>query len=156
MANWCNGTLKVRGSKEEVKNFLLGALEPNAQGLFNSIPVEKEIEEDDWSFAISAKRGFYVKGSRRNGVGSNIEFYFEDEKEEYVCVIDDYEAAWDIDVRALVRNSKEYNVDLKIYAFERGMEFNRDIEIHKGEVIKDDTITFNDYDWECIDPRIGG
>lgn len=56
----------------------------------------------------------------------------------------------------MVNISKKYNVDLKIYAFEKGMEFNRDIEIHKGRIIKDNKIEFKDYEWECINPLIGG
>ncbi|MEW4071696.1 hypothetical protein [Bacillus cereus] len=52
--------------------------------------------------------------------------------------------------------SKEYNVDIKIYIFGRGMEFNQDVEIYKGEIIKNVEIEFDDYMWECINPNIGG
>ncbi|MGR5995465.1 hypothetical protein ACT7C9_25025 [Bacillus cereus] len=52
--------------------------------------------------------------------------------------------------------SKEYNVDIKIYAFEKGMEFNQDVEIHKGEIIKNVEIEFDNYMWECINPNMGG
>ena len=46
--------------------------------------------------------------------------------------------------------------DLKLYAFERGMEFNRDIEILNGVLVKDKTITFDNYYWDCVCPLIGG
>ncbi|MBB5146203.1 hypothetical protein HNQ35_001404 [Cerasibacillus quisquiliarum] len=36
------------------------------------------------------------------------------------------------------------------------MEFNQDIEINKGEIIKDEEIKFDDYEWECIYPNLGG
>jgi hypothetical protein len=156
MPNWCEGVLKVRGAKEEVKHFLLGALEPIPDGLFGEIPAKKEVTEDEWELSISAKNGFRVKGGRRDFVENDIVFNFETEDEIKVCTIDGYKAAWDIDVPALTILSKEHNVDLKIYAFERGQEFNRDIEIHKGEIIKDNEITFDHYDWECIHPSIGG
>ncbi|MDX1769930.1 MAG: hypothetical protein R3328_00245 [Planococcaceae bacterium] len=156
MPNWCEGILKVRGTKEEVKSFLLGALQPIPDGIFEPVPVEKEVSEDEWELNLSAKNGFHVKGSRRNFIENSIEFYFDTEGEIKVCAIDGYKAAWDIDVEALVNNSKEYNVDLKIYAFERGQEFNRDIEIHKGSIIKNNEITFDNYDWECINPSMGG
>ena len=46
--------------------------------------------------------------------------------------------------------SKQYDVAFKIYAFERGMEFNIDLEINKGEVIKEEYIEYDNYIWECI------
>lgn len=58
-------------------------------------------------------------------------------------------AAWRIEVEPLVQLSKEYNLDFKIYASERGMQFEQDIEIVKGEVIKNNVIKFDDYELEC-------
>lgn len=57
---------------------------------------------------------------------------------------------------ALTEISKKYNLDFKIYAYERGMQFNIDFEVHKGEVIKCNEIQFDDYIWECTNPNIGG
>jgi hypothetical protein len=156
MPNWCEGVMKVRGSKEEIKKFLLEGLNPIGGGLFGQVPVEKEEKEDEWEFSLKSKHGFHVKGTHRNFIETNIDFYFESEDEIKVCVIDGFKAAWGIDAAPLAQLSKDYNVDLRIYAFERGMEFNQEIEIHKGEIIKDIEIKFGDYDWECINPRIGG
>ncbi|MCB5235468.1 hypothetical protein [Niallia circulans] len=156
MPNWCEGILKVRGTKEEIKTFLLETLQPIPDGLFGQIPVEKEIKEDDWDLTIKAKNGFYVLGTHRNFIENNIEFYFATEDEIKVCVLDGFKAAWGIASTPLADLSKIYNVDLKIYAFERGMEFNQDIEIHKGEIVKDVEIEFNDYTWECVNPILGG
>ncbi len=36
------------------------------------------------------------------------------------------------------------------------MEFNQDVEIYKGEIIKNVEIEFDDYMWECITPNMGG
>ena len=48
------------------------------------------------------------------------------------------------------------SVDMKLYAFEKGMGFNQDILIVKGEIINNLTINFEDYNWECICPTVGG
>lgn len=161
MPNWCVGTLKVRGDKENIKNFLLGALAPlNSTSAIASLLGGKEVpehtvivEEDDWEMTLKTEEGFHVKGSRRNFIESKeISWYLEDN----VLIIYDYRAAWGIDTPALIKLSSEYGVDLKIYAFERGMEFNLDIEIHKGEIVKNNEIKFNDYKWECICPELGG
>ena len=68
----------------------------------------------------------------------------------------DFESAWNIDTDCLRIISKLYDIDFKIYAFEGGMQFNKDIEIIKGKIIKDEEIRFNNYIWECIDPELGG
>ena len=51
---------------------------------------------------------------------------------------------------------KQYNVDMKIYAFECGMCFNQDIEIVDEKIVRNERIKFKDYEWECINPILGG
>ena len=43
-----------------------------------------------------------------------------------------------------------------IHAFERGMQFNQIIEIIDGKITKDEEVEFDDYDWDCICPNLGG
>jgi hypothetical protein len=149
MPNWCSGALKVRGEKEDVKRFLLEGIVP--VGYLGGTK-EPEVSEDEYSLTLKTDlRGFHIKGTHRCFIeGSTIEW------ENDSLLILDVECAWDVDVDGLAEVSKQYNLDFKIYAFERGMQFNRDIEIHKGNVIKNEEIVFEDYEWECIDPRIGG
>ena len=45
---------------------------------------------------------------------------------------------------------------MRIYAFERGLEFNLEIEIIDRKITKDSYFEFQDYVWECICPDIGG
>jgi hypothetical protein len=52
--------------------------------------------------------------------------------------------------------SLKYNIDFRIYGFESGFKFNQDIEIIKGVIIKNKTIKFDNYNWECICPDKGG
>ena len=79
-----------------------------------------------------------------------------EDNDERVIVLEDYKSAWGINVEGLVESSLKFNIDFKILGFELGMEFNQDVEIVKGEVIKNEKITFDDYEWECIRPHIGG
>lgn len=158
MPNWCVGTMKVRGTKENLVNFLKKGFSP-VTWLGSAVPVE--VNEDKYSVSLKCldkAHGFHVKGTHRNFVETNcIEFEFWDEdKETHVMLIENYKAAWGIEANALALLSKTYDIDFKIYAFERGMEFNQDIEVVKGEIVKDDEIQFDDYDWECINPGVGG
>ena len=45
---------------------------------------------------------------------------------------------------------------MRIHAFERGMCFNQIIEIIDGEITKDEEVKFDDYNWDCICPNVGG
>ena len=55
MPNWIRGDLKVRGTKENIKKFLLEGLEPIPKGLFNPEKVKSEIITDDgFEFTIKA------------------------------------------------------------------------------------------------------
>jgi hypothetical protein len=165
MPNWCEGNLKVRGEKENIKRFLLEAFQPIHPAILQMLrpdikAPEVNVTEDKWSMTIESTGtdGFYVKGTRRNFIESNsIEWEIRDEDAEtHILIIENYKAAWGIEAEPLAKLSKEYELDFKIYAFEQGMEFNQDIEIHKGEIIKNDEIQFKDYEWECILPNLGG
>ena len=67
-----------------------------------------------------------------------------------------FESAWDIPKQKLMDISDKHSLDFKIFAYERGMEFNVDFEVSKGEIMKNDEITYDDYEWECPEPNIGG
>ncbi len=151
MPNWCVGTLKVRGKIEDLKRFVLEGLQP-VDFLGEQRPPLKldkygYCEYDDSCWIENTHRGFAY----------DLYIYFDDEEEDEPQVIGlNSKFAWGIDAKQLQETCKKYNVDMKIYAFERGMEFNQDIEIVNGEIVKDDKITFDDYEWECINPIIGG
>lgn len=163
MPNWAEGILKVRGTRANIKQFLKEGLKPipDVSGEIAAMmgrrfeEPEVEIKEDKWDFNMKSKNGFYINGTRRAFIEGNIEWYFDDKHEE-ILTIEAFKQAWGVDVQSFAEISKVYSLDMKIYVFERGMEFNQDIEIHKGEVIKDNEIKFDDYQWECLMPNLGG
>jgi hypothetical protein len=154
--NWCEGDLKVRGSKEDIINFLKGVMQPVD---FLGASGEQKIVEDEFHFKIeplNGEWGFWIAGTHRHFIESkSIDFWFEGEGEQ-VLVIEGFKAAWSINPEALSELSKQYNVDLRVYGFECGMQFNQEVEIHKGKIVKNSDIQFDDYDWECACPRLGG
>lgn len=151
MPNWCEGTLKIRGKQKDVKRFVLEGLRP--VDFFGN---EKEPLNLDKYNNVYSNDSCYIEGTCR-GFVEDLDVYFDDEEDEnIICKALEAKFAWGIEVETLVETSKKYGVDFKIYAFERGMEFNQDIEIIAGEIVKDEEIKFNDYTWECICPNIGG
>lgn len=156
MPNWCTGDLKIRGKKEDLVKFLKECLV--STGYFGISNEEVAIEEQKYMTTFSLKNSkFHIKGTRRSFIDSEcIEIWWDNNGEEEIIILEDYETAWALDTEALTKLSKEYNIDFKIFAFERGMEFNLDYEVVKGEVVKNKEITFDNYRWECISPMIGG
>lgn len=164
MPNWCKGNLKIRGKKgniikflEEGTSLLEGFWEPKE--IKPKIQIndcdEIEIENIDEVKGIDC---LYIKGTRRNFIDpieNEIYIHDTDEEEQIIC-LKNFKAAWGIDADALKVISKRYGIDIKIYAFEAGMEFNQDIEIVKGKIIKDEEIKFKNYVWECVEPNLGG
>lgn len=164
MPNWCKGTLKVRGKKENIIKFLEDGTSL-LDGLWEPKEIKPKLKINDCDAIeienIDKLKGIdclYIKGTRRHfidPVESEIFVYDGKEKEVIIC-LKNFRAAWGIDADALRVISTRYDIDFKIYAFECGMEFNQDIEIVKGKIIKNEEITFDNYYWECIEPEIGG
>lgn len=150
MPNWCEGTLKIRGEKEDVINFLKNGITPI--GLMGDT-AEPEIEETEYHTMVKTEKGgFYLEGTRRGFIEESSIWY---EYDRDVLAVE-YKQAWGLDPEQLRAISEKFNIDLKIYAFEKGMEFNEHVEIHKGVIMKNEEIKFDDYDWECPCPNIGG
>ena len=68
----------------------------------------------------------------------------------------EFKAAWNVESEPYIELSKAYNVDIKIEAFERGMEFSRFVLIENGELKEDKGIEYDDYVWDCVMPNLGG
>lgn len=169
MPNWAEGNLKIRGSEKDIIAFLKGALvgipdigasmKAALHGGEIEVP-EVETTEDNFNIVFSSKNGLHIQGTRRAFIEGDVDYWFsedeDDEPKPIVFVIDNFKQAWAVHANDYAFLSLKYNIDIQINAFERGMEFNQVIEIHKGEVIKDEEILFNDYQWECILPNLGG
>lgn len=165
MPNWCEGVLKIRGKKKNIIKFLEEGTSL-LDGLWEPKEIKPEVKSDDDYNEIEIKNidrekridTLYIKGTRRHFIelNENEIYIYNTNKEEQVICLENFKAAWGIDAGALRVISARYDIDIKIYGFERGMEFNQDIEIVKGKIIKDNEIQFDDYQWECVNPNLGG
>jgi hypothetical protein len=149
MPNWCKGTLKVRGEKSNLEKFVFEGLQP--VGFFGE--AKEPLKEDEWG-NVYTKGTCWIEGTHR-GFVEGLDLDLSDI--EYGGVIHlDAKFAWGVDVEGLQKLCQKYNVDIRMYAFERGMHFNQEVEIINGEITMDNEITFDDYDWECPCPCLGG
>lgn len=156
MPNWCEGFLKVRGKISNLKAFVLNGLQPvtimgedAAKLAFTS--------EDETSFSIwEIKDSLWLKGTRRHFCEPDyIEVYGEDTETPAILIMP-MKAAWGINSEFLLALCKEYEVDMKVQGFERGMQFSQIIEIIDGSIIQDRGIKYENWDWDCPCPLMGG
>ena len=151
MPNWCEGSLKVRGTKGNITKFILEGLHP-VDFLGEEHPKLSLNEYGD----IDSNETCWIENTRR-GFVDGVEVYLSDyEDDEILVAVFDSRFAWGIIATDLLETCIKYHVDMKIHAFERGLEFNQVIEIIDGKIVKDEELHFEDYRWDCICPNIGG
>ena len=161
MPNWVEGTLKVRGRFEDVINFLKNGLcETALYELYrdknkNKEPLIKKYSEgEDEYFAADITRTCYINDTRRGHVDKG--YISLDKDDMYSTVFLHSRFSWRISSFELREICKKYSVDMRITGFERGMEFVQEIEIVDGVITCDKEIHYDDYEWECPCPRLGG
>ena len=147
MPNWCRGTLKVRGTKEDLTRFIFEGLQPTRKTVKLLADEYGYIESGDTYWIENTYRGFV------DGVRVVLSEYEDDAA---VIALFDARFAWGIDAEDLLKTCKKYHVDMKIKGYEKGMQFNQDIEIVDGEILKDEEIKFDNYKWDCDCPTVGG
>ena len=151
MPNWSEGCLKVRGKAANVKKFVLEGLHP-VDFFDNALP---KLELSDLG-EVDTDKDCWIEGTTR-GFVENLyaDFSIVEDDETFTATLD-AKFAWAADAEELLASCQKYDVDMKLYAFEKGMEFNQDILIVGKEILRDNKIAFEDYNWECICPTVGG
>nr|DAO79334.1 MAG TPA: Ferredoxin-like domain in Api92-like protein [Caudoviricetes sp.] len=148
MPNWAEGSLKLRGKCENIASALKEML------LNDTVTLEEEWDGDLLVFNNTAPY-FYINKTRRAFINQNqIEVWLE----EKFCIVelDNFQQAWSAIPENYQEISSKFDVDIKIFTFERGMEFTQEIEISKGEIIKNVCSNYDDYRWEVPFSNLGG
>lgn len=89
MPNWCEGTLKVRGTKENIKRFVLEGLHP--VDLFGDAKSELTVNEFG---NINSNETCWIEKTRR-GFVEGVEVYLSEyEDDERLTAVFDSKFAW--------------------------------------------------------------
>ena len=151
MPNWSEGCLKVRGKAANVKKFVLEGLQP-VDFFGNALP---KLELSDLG-EVDTDKDCWIEGTTRGFVENlYVDFSLVEDHETFTVALA-AKFAWAADAEELLALCQKYEVDMKLYAFEKGMRFNQDILIVGKEILRDNRIAFEDYNWECICPTVGG
>lgn len=150
MPNWAEGTLKLRGKAENIVSALKEMLLEN-QGA----TLEEKYDGTLLTFKTENDY-FYINGTRRAFVsGKDIEIWLDDDF--MIIELEGFKQAWAALADNYTEISSKFDVDIKIFTFELGMEFTQEIEISKGEIIKDIVNEdFTNYSWDVPFSRLGG
>ena len=161
MPNWCSGFMKIRGRKQDILDFFKNEVAIlTYEDIYKLTISEAVFENDEYEFAYSLKKTKNQEWFLRNSYRfffEDKEIYFEDDEQEIFYLNLEIQQAWGIDEQELLTDhSKKYNLDFNIYASECGMQFEQYITIVHGKVIRDDTIKYDDFEFEAINPSLGG
>ena len=183
MPNWCAGTLRFRGKKENVMKFLnegfdiLSMREHDENFKAKYIckmmeRVKKEDLEEGYEVTVDLKNSglsdngeyIYICDTRRAFVEWDPQLslwnnqmwiqYYDNDK----CMLGilPVKQAWSYDADDWVDISKKYEIDIHLFGWECGMQFDDELEIHNGEIIKNGGRTYDNWIWECPNPFVGG
>ena len=153
MPNWIEGTMKLRGKRENIKRFFEEGLEPSSWfGEKNKLDDQVKDESGDDHLEYSFKDEPHICGTRRMFITDSYASMWD---EIGVCCFD-IKQAWGFDAKELEKISEKFNVDIRVYGIEMGMQFCEEILIENGKIIYDKEIKYDDWDWECPFPKMGG
>lgn len=124
--------------------------------LSDTVTLENEFDGVLLNFKNTAPY-FYINGTRRAFIGQKqIEVWLELEEEFCTVELDNFKQAWSAIPENYQEISNKFDVDIKIFTFERGMEFTQEIEISKGKIIKNVCYEYDDYQCEVPFSNLGG
>ena len=148
MPNWAEGTLKLRGRSENIASAL--------KEMLSNDTVTLEDKRDGALLIFNTTAPYlYINGTKRAFIDKKqIDVWFEEE----FCIVelDNFKQAWSAIPENYQEISIKYDVDIKIFTFEMGMEFTQEIEISKGKIIKDICNKFDNYQWDVPFSELGG
>lgn len=159
MPNWIEGTMKLRGKREDITRFFREGLEPSNWPRPEDRENQVVENGDDKYLDFSFRNEPHIIGTRRAFItDSGVEM----EKDEgIVCV--DIKQAWSFnatsdssDIKEWKSISDKYNIDIRLFGIECGIEFTQEIIIIRGKEVIENVKQYEDWKWECPFPNMGG
>jgi hypothetical protein len=149
MPNFAEGTIKLRGRAENIKL----ALKYMFKAVGN-VTIKEDTDGELITFT-SSDSYFYINGTKRAFIDSkSFEIHLDDDF--LIIELNNFMQAWHAIPEDYIEISEKFNVDIKIFTFEMGMQFTQEIEISKGKILKDIVRKYDNYGWEVAFSNLGG
>lgn len=161
MPNWIDGTMKLRGKREDIKRFFNERVE-GSSGFTREESVEDRSNENELEFIF--KNEPWVEGTRRMFIKDGDVFMLQ---EEGVCCVN-IKQAWSFssreekDLEVLQEIADKFHIDIRLYGIECGVEFVQEVIVRhcdengRSPRIIDNCIQYENWDWDCPFPNMGG
>jgi len=178
MPNWCSGNIRFCGKTDDILRLLKENLKyytyqyDEKTKRSENVGKDAIVEWDDDNEMIqvcspwedSERSWCHINGTRRNFINlfSGPDFFSKAtciRNGRSIIVFDNFSAAWSIDPTPYVEMSKKYNVDIRIMGWERGVGFDQDIIVEKGEITRNacsESKDYWDWIWDTEMPYLGG
>lgn len=159
MPNWIEGTLKLRGKRENIRNFIKNEITASElYGVKSDINEQVIDDSGDDYLDFTFKDEPWIEGTRRAFI-TNEYLWME---EDYGVAVLSIKQAWsfnsnDEDLDRWKEIARNYDIDIKLYGIECGMQFCHEIIItEKGSRVVENVIQYENWDWDCPFPNMGG
>ena len=141
MPSWCEGVMKIRGKYDDVERFVLKQ-------------IEKAKNIDDEGYAQEVKNSWII-GTYQGHVTQDY-IQIKDRPGGRAITVFNYSEAFRIHANDWLKIAKEYNVDIKGVFAEGGSEFAQQLLIENGEIVMNEELYYDDWDWDFPFPNLGG
>lgn len=156
MLHWMEGTMKLRGEQEDIKRFFLEGLEPYDTTdekkcvLDSSTKNSLHIELVGQPYIIGTKKGYITDknicmNSKEGVCCVNI-------KHSNVFVVPGFQSSREI----WLKISNDYNVDIRLFGIRSDLQICQKVIVSRNRRMVANIIEYEDWDWECPFPKMGG
>lgn len=161
MPNWIEGTMKLRGKREDILRFFREGLDASSWLGDGSGKLKDQVTDESGEnyLEFTFKDEPHIAGTRRAFITDN--YLYMEGDEGIACV--NVKQAWAFyagrdtkDLENWKNISDKFNVDIRLFGIEQGMCFTQEIIIIRGRRPIVNEREYEDWDWECPFPRMGG
>ena len=176
MPNWAAGNIRVRGKRENIIRYIqenLIAIYELQDNKWEERPVHLSVDAGGYELVITRDedtwRSVWFKNSKRMFIDfddySTKNSYTicgelsDDEKhtkEDQVLFLSGFKGAWGIDDECFRKAAVDYKVDIRIFVWERGMEWSSIATYYRDGHVEENSQTYSDWMWESALPDYGG
>jgi hypothetical protein len=154
--------MKLRGKAKDILRFFHEGLD--ASQWLGGEKIEDQVfdESGEEEIYFEFKNEPHIKETRRAFItGDSVYCYYDNEDEDIVACAN-VKQAWAFvagdgnDLKKWQEISNEYNVDIRLFGIESGMEFTQEVIIVRGRKPIVNEKQYEDWMWECPFPNMGG
>ena len=160
MPNWIEGTMKLRGEVRNIKRFFEEGLDASQWVEPEKLEDQVKNESSDCYMYFTFFHEPHIVGTRRAFITDDSVYCDFEEPDEECVVCINVKQAWcfttegELDEWKAV--SDNFDLDVKLFGIECGMEFTQEVICLRGHKPILNERHYENWDWDCPFPNMGG